>query len=102
MEGVLIFGLLFLWLVLWVMLIRRERRRAAKGLPRHGALRLLFAAAALLFIMFILGSALLLVSAHGALVQQIGWDVIRVYVITPLVVAVAVAWFALRRASPVK
>jgi hypothetical protein len=97
MEGVLVLGLLFLWLVLWVMLIRHERRRAARGLPRHGAVRMLLAAAALLTIMFILGCALLVVTAHAPLLGEVDWSAVRLYVGTPFVVALIVVWLTLRR-----
>jgi hypothetical protein len=100
MEGVLIVGLLFLWMVLWVMLVRHERRRARKGLSRHGALRMLIAAAALLTVLFILGSATLLFTMHGSLLQQIRWDVVRLYVGSPFLVALIVLWFTMRRSAP--
>ncbi len=60
---VFILGLLFLGAVLWVLLERREGRRAARGLPRHGRARLALAAAAMLASLFTAATALLVFSS---------------------------------------
>lgn len=60
---VFILGLLFLGAVLWLLLDRREGRRVAQGLPRHGRLRLALAAAAMLAVLFTAATALLVFSA---------------------------------------
>lgn len=60
---VFILGLSLLGAVLWLLLERREGRRAAKGLPRHGRARLALAAAAMLAILFTAATALLLFSS---------------------------------------
>ena len=60
---VFILGLMFLGAVLWLLLERREARRAARGLPRHGRLRLALAAAAMLASLFTAATALLVFSS---------------------------------------
>jgi hypothetical protein len=58
-----ILGLMFLGAVLWLLLERREGRRAARGLPRHGRARLALAAAAMLAVLFTAATALLVFSS---------------------------------------
>ena len=96
MQGVLILGLGFLWMVLWAMLIRHERRRAAAGKPRHGALRLLIASAALLTLLFFGGCVVLLMSANPALLHTLNWGVLRFYVGLPFAAAALAFWLAIR------
>lgn len=64
---VFILGLMFLGAVLWLLLDRREGRRAAKGLPRHGRARLAVAAAAMLAVLFTGATALLVLSSASRL-----------------------------------
>jgi hypothetical protein len=56
---VFILGLTFLGAVLWLLLDRRESRRSARGLPRHGRARLALAAAAMLAVLFTAATAFL-------------------------------------------
>lgn len=94
---VLIAGLAVLWAVLWIMLLRHEARRAARGQPRHGAPRMALAALALLIILFFGGSLLLLVTAHGDLLSMTDWSRIGPAVAAPVGVALIAAYFTLRR-----
>lgn len=93
----LILGLLFLGAVLWWLLDRHEKRRVLDGKPRHSALRLIFAAAALLTILFSGGCGLLfLINADGLYVT---WQTVAVIAGPPLAVGLLVWWLAMRRSS---
>lgn len=99
MEGVLVLGLLVLWMVLWVLMIRHERRRAAAGKARHGAARLLLASAALLTMMFLAGCVLLLVSGYPQWVSILNLRLIGTYVAAPFLVAAIAWWISMRRSA---
>jgi hypothetical protein len=93
----LILGLLILGAVLWWLLDRHEKRRALDGKPRHSALRLILAAAALLTILFSGGCGLLfLINADG---QYVTWEAVSVLSGPPLAVGLLVWWLAMRRSS---
>lgn len=100
MEGVLVLGLFFLWMVLWMMMLRHERRRAVAGKARHGAFRLLIAAAALLVMLFLGGCAVLLLSAHPAALQSMNWSVLGFYFGLPFIAAAIAFWLTMRRGTP--
>ncbi len=86
---------LILGVVLWVLLDRHEKRREAAGLPRHGGLRLVFAAAALLTVLFSGGCALLfLINQDG---QYVTWEAVAVLAGPPFAVGLLVCWLAMRR-----
>lgn len=88
-------GLLLLGAVLWVLLDRRESRRAAGGQPRHSAVRLIFAAAALLVILFSGGCGLLfLVNMDGVYVT---WQAVAIFTLPAFAVGLLVWWLAMRR-----
>ena len=94
-EILLIAGPLLLGALLWWLLDRHEKRREAAGLPRHGALRLIFAAAALLTILFSGGCGLLfLINQDGLYVT---WQAIAVIAGPPFAVGLLVWWLAMRR-----
>ena len=97
MVFLLIAGLLALGALLWWLLDRHEKRRAAAGQPRHSALRLIFAAAALLTILFSGGCALLFLIAQDGL--YVTWQAVGVIAGPPLAVGLLVWWLAMRRAS---
>ena len=84
-----------LGVVLWVLLDRHEKRRVAAGLPRHGGLRLVFAATALLTVLFSGGCALLfLINQDGLYVT---WEVVAIIAGPPFAVGLLVWWLAMRR-----
>lgn len=91
----LIAGLVGLAAVLWFLLERHENRRAAAGLPRHGGIRLVIAAVALLVLLFSGGCSLLfLINQDGAYVT---WEAVAVLGGIPFAVALAIWWIAMRR-----
>ncbi len=97
MIAVLVRGALALGAVLWWLLDRHEKRRAAAGKPRHSALRLVFGAAALLTILFSGGCGLLfLISQDGLYVT---WEAVSVIAGTPFAVGLLVWWLVMRRGS---
>jgi hypothetical protein len=90
---VLILGLMFLGAVLWVLLERREGRRAARGLPRHGRLRLAVAAAAMLAVLFTAATALLVFSSAA----RVNMPIALVFGLPPLLAGILVWHLAMRR-----
>lgn len=94
----LILGVILLGAVLFWLLDRHEKRRAASGKPRHSALRLIFASAALLTIVFSGGCGLLfLINMDGLYVT---WERVAVLAGPPLAVGLLVWWLAMRRRKP--
>ena len=97
MEGLFILGLLFLGAVLWFLLERHEKRREAGGQPRHSGLRLIFAAAALLTMLFAGGCSLLFA------INMVGTYVTAPAILMlggpPFAVGLLVWWLAMRRKS---
>ena len=97
MMFAMILGLILLGAVLWWLLDRHEKRRAAAGAPRHSGLRLVFAAAALLTILFTGGCALLFaINMDGAYVT---WQAIAVLAGPPFAVGLLIWWLAMRRGN---
>ena len=94
----LVLGLLALGAVLWVLLDRHEKRREAAGRPRHSALRLIFAAAALLTMLFSGGCGLLFLANMDG--QYVTWQVVGTLSGPPFVIGLVVWWLAMRRGSP--
>ena len=96
---ILIFGLVVAGL--WYFLDWRETQRAAKGLPRHSGLRLIFAACALLTMLFAGGCGTLFFIgwiADGAKSGgYVSWEIIAVLSLPPLLVGALVWWLAMRR-----
>lgn len=91
----MIAGLLGLGAVLWWLLDRHERRRAAAGKERHSGLRLVFAAAGLLTVLFSGGcGALFLANSDGVYVTP---ELILVVSGPPFAVGLLVWWLATRR-----
>ncbi len=99
------FGLLLiLFLVvlgIWYLLDRREKARSEKGLPRHSSLHLIFAAFAILTVLFSGGcGGIFLFSwiADGMRSSNyIGWEIIAILSLPPLLVGLFVWWLAMRR-----
>jgi hypothetical protein len=93
--------LLLAVLGIWYLLDRREKARLAKGLPRHSGLRLIFASFAILTVLFSGGcGGLFLFSwiADGMSSNNyIGWEIIAVLSLPPLLVGLLVWWLAMRR-----
>jgi hypothetical protein len=90
-----ILGIVALGVVLWFLLERHEKRRAANGKPRHSALRLIFAAAALLVMLFSGGCGLLFLANMDG--QYVTWQVIAILSGPPFAIALLVWWLATRR-----
>ena len=89
--------LIALWAVLWWLLDRHEKRRIANGKPRHSAVRILFASAALLTILFSGGCGLLfLINQDGLYVT---WQAVSIIAGPPLAAGVFVWWLAMRRGN---
>ena len=86
---------------IWYFLDRREKTRLANGLPRHSGLRLIFASFAILTVLFSGGcGSLFLLSwiADGmSSSNYIGWEVIAVLSLPPLLVGLLIWWLAMRR-----
>jgi hypothetical protein len=93
--------LLLAVLGIWYLLDRREKARSAVGLPRHSGLRLIFASFAILTVLFSGGcGGLFLFSwiADGMSSNNyIGWEIIAVLSLPPLLVGLLVWWLAMRR-----
>ena len=93
--------LLLAVLGIWYLLDRREKVRSAKGLPRHSSLRLIFASFAILTVLFSGGcGGLFLFSwiADGMSSNNyIGWEIIAVLSLPPLLVGLLIWWLAMRR-----
>ena len=97
MVVTLILALIALWAALWWLLDRHEKRRAANGKPRHSVVRIIFASAALLTMLFSGGCGLLfLINADG---QYVTWEAVSVLSGPPLAVGLIVWWLAMRRSS---
>jgi hypothetical protein len=95
-----IVGLLGLLAVLWYLLERHENRRAIAGKPRHSSLRLVFAAVALLLLLFSGGCSLLfLVDMSRSSGSYVTWEAVAVLGGTPFVVGLVVWWLAMRRSK---
>ncbi len=86
---------------IWYLLDRREKNRVAQGLPRHSPLRLIFAALAILTVLFSGGcGGIFLFSwiADGMSSNNyIGWEIIAVLSLPPLLIGLLVWWLAMRR-----
>ena len=101
MTFVFLLVLLLAVLGIWYLLDRREKARLANGLPRHSGLRLIFASFAILTVLFSGGcGGLFLFSwiADGMSSNNyIGWEIIAVLSLPPLLVGLLVWWLAMRR-----
>ena len=88
---------------IWYLLDRREKARLEKGLPRHSSLRLIFASFAILTVLFSGGcGGLFLFSwiADGMSSNNyIGWEIIALLSLPPLLIGLLVWWLAMRRKS---
>lgn len=87
--------------LLWALLNWREKRRVEKGLERHSGIRLVFAATALLAMLFSGGcGSIFLISwiADGARSNNyVTWQAIAVLSLPPLLAGVLIWWLAMRR-----
>ena len=99
------FGSLLVLLIavlgIWYLLDRREKARLANGQSRHSGLRLIFASFAILTVLFSGGcGGLFLFSwiADGmSRNNYIGWEVIAILSLPPLLVGLLIWWLAMRR-----
>ena len=95
--------LLLAVLGIWYLLDWREKSRLAKGLPRHSSLRLIFAAFAILTVLFSGGCGGIFLASWIADGMPsngyVGWEIIAVLSLPPLLVGLFVWWLAMRRRS---
>ena len=91
----LIGGPLLLGAVLWFLLDRHEKRRAAAGLARRSGLRLIFAAAGLLAFLFAGGCSLLFLANRDG--TYVTLPAIATLGGPPFVIGLFVWWLAMRR-----
>ena len=87
--------------LVWYVLERRESKRRAAGLPGHGGIRLVFAAAAMLLMVFAGGcSAIFLFGwlAEGApSTGYVTWEAVAVLGGPPFALGLLVWWLSMRR-----
>ena len=95
MSAALTLGIIVLWAVLWFLLDRHEKRRAANGKPRHSTLRLILAAGALLTMLFAGGCALLFAANMSG--PYVNLAVIAIFSGPPFLVALLIWSLAMRR-----
>ena len=97
--------LLLAVLGIWYLLDRREKARLTKGLPRHSALRLIFAAFAILTVLFSGGCGGIFFAswiADGMPTNgYVGWEIIAVLSLPPLLLGMLVWWLAMHRKGSV-
>ena len=95
--------LLLVVLGIWYLLDRREKKRLEKGLSRHSALRLIFAAFAILTVLFSGGCGGIFLFSWMADGMPsggyVGWEIIAVFSLPPLLVGLLIWWLAMRRKS---
>ena len=93
--------LLLVVLGIWYLLDRREKARLEKGLSRLSALRLIFASFAILTVLFSGGcGGIFLIGwiADGMPSSgYVGWEIIAVLSLPPMLVGLLVWWLAMRR-----
>lgn len=89
--------------LVWYILDRREKKRTTAGLPRHSALRLIFAAVAILTAVFSGGCGAILmvgwVMDGMRSSDYIGWEIIAIMSLPPLIVGIFVWWLSMRRGN---
>ena len=91
----MILGLVLLGVVLWWLLDRHENRRAAAGEQRRSGLRLAFAAAALLTMLFAGGCSLLFgINADG---QYVTPETVLIFGGPPFLIGLLIWWLAMRK-----
>ena len=90
--------LLTLGAVLFWLLSRHEKRRAAAGQPRHSVLRIVFGAAALLTMLFSGGCGLLFLFDQNS--QYVTWEAVAIIAGPPFAIGLLVWWLAMRRGNP--
>lgn len=99
----LIIILIVIAVAIWALLEWRDRRRAQTGLARHNPLRLIFAAMAVLTVVFSAGCSLLFLSdwiRRGMPSNDYtSPEAIAILGLPPLVVGFLVLWLAMRRKS---
>ena len=100
MLSLFVLILIAVGVVVWVVLDRREKARVSQGLPRHAGIRLVFAAAAALVMLFSGGCSLIFLasmsqSSRGE--QYVNLPVIMVLGGPPFLVGVLVWWLVMRR-----
>jgi hypothetical protein len=96
--------LLLAVLGVWYLLDRREKARLERGLPLHSNLRLIFASFAILTVLFSGGCGGIFFASWIAdgmpRSDFVGWEIIAVLSLPPLLVGLLVWWLAMRRKGP--
>ncbi len=95
--ALIILGFAAVVAVIWFLFNLREKSRAEAGKPRHSAIRLVFAAIALLAMIFTGGCALILIPDAMKGNQYVGFDLIGILAGIPFAIALLVFWLAMRR-----
>jgi hypothetical protein len=93
----LVLGLLGLGAVLWALLERHQRRRAAAGARRRPGVRLVLGAAALLTILFAGGCGVLFLANADDI--HVTWQAVAVLSGPPIALGLLVWWLAMRGGS---
>lgn len=86
---------------IWYLLDRREKARLEKDLQRHSNLRLIFVSFAILTVLFSGGCGGIFFASWIADGMPsngyVGWEIISVLSLPPLLVGLLVWWLAMRR-----
>ncbi len=89
--------------LLWYFLDWREKKRVTAGLPRHSALRLIFAAAAILTAVFSGGCGA--VFMIGWIMDgmrsdnYMSWEIVAMLSLPPFLIGVLIWWLSMRRGN---
>jgi hypothetical protein len=102
MFGSILIGI-FAVAIVWFILDKREQARVAAGKPRHSALRLIFAAAAILTAVFSGGCATILmigwIMDGMRSSNYMGWEIIAFFSLPPFLIGVLIWWLSMRRGN---
>jgi hypothetical protein len=88
---------------LWYWLDAREKKRVVSGQPRHSGFRLVFASLGILVMLFSggCGSIFLIgwISDGMRSNNYVGWEVIAIFTLPPLIIGAFISWLSMRRKS---
>jgi hypothetical protein len=97
------FALIIPIAIVWCILDWREKKRVTAGLPRHSALRLIFAAAAILTAVFSGGCGTILmigwIMDGMRSSNYIGWEIVTILSLPPFLIGVLIWWLSMRRGN---
>ena len=84
---------------------RREVARVQAGAPRHGRIRLILATLGILTVLFSGGCGAIFLgdvlsrASSGSADDFLGWEIVAVFTIPPLLLGALVWWLSMRRGS---